>query len=60
VIARIQEREFQGFTTHFLIQAGGISFRVTTLTSKETHEMEAGETVAVEFDWTRCSVFPGW
>ncbi|MDH3252541.1 MAG: TOBE domain-containing protein, partial [Ignavibacteria bacterium] len=58
--ARIEEREFQGFTTHFLIRAEGILFRVTALSSTETYAMEVGENVGVTFDWTRCSVFAGW
>jgi iron(III) transport system ATP-binding protein len=60
VMVKIDAREFQGFITHFLVQAGGIPLRVTTLTSNETHAMEVGESVAADLDWSRCSVFAGW
>jgi ABC-type Fe3+/spermidine/putrescine transport system ATPase subunit len=60
VKARIVAREFQGFTTHLLVHAEGIPLRVTVLTSNETHSMAVGETVSVDLDWARCSVFQGW
>jgi iron(III) transport system ATP-binding protein len=56
--ARIIEKEYLGFTTTFLVDVGGMTLRVTALSSQFIRTLDAGNTVSVHFDWSHIVPLP--
>ncbi len=52
----ILEKEFLGFVTNFLVDASGLSLRVSSTSSVSTQALVAGQKVEVCVDWERCTV----
>ena len=55
---KIVEREYLGFTTSFLVDAGGILLRVATLSSDALRRLAPGETVPLHLDWSKVTILP--
>ena len=56
--AIVKEKEYLGFTTHFVIAASGILLRVASLSSQVTAQITPGMHVRFHIDLSRCSIFP--
>jgi hypothetical protein len=56
--AIVKEKEYLGFTTHFVIAASGVLLHVTSLSSQLTAQITPGMHVGFHIDWSRCAVFP--
>jgi ABC-type Fe3+/spermidine/putrescine transport system ATPase subunit len=57
--ATVVEKSYLGFTTDFVIATGGVSLRVTCVSSGETKRLVPGSHVRFHIDWSRCILFPG-
>jgi ABC-type Fe3+/spermidine/putrescine transport system ATPase subunit len=56
--ATVMEKSYLGFTTDFVITAGGVSLRVTCVSSEHTKRLVPGSHVCFHIDWSRCILFP--
>jgi ABC-type Fe3+/spermidine/putrescine transport system ATPase subunit len=56
----IEQREYLGFITHFVVACSGTILRVASMSSAVTRSMAPGSEVRVEVDWSRCTFLPGW
>jgi iron(III) transport system ATP-binding protein len=58
VQARIEEKEYLGFTTNFALRISGVAFRAASVSNEFTDRLAPGDTVSVRIHWSRCSIFP--
>lgn len=58
--AIVEDGEYLGFTSNFVVNASGVSLRVSSSTSRFTKRLSPGDRVLGQFDWERCTLFPEW
>jgi iron(III) transport system ATP-binding protein len=56
----IRAREYLGYTTRLLLEAGGVEIRVTLPTSEVPEGIDVGDSVRARISWSQTSVFRGW
>ena len=56
---RIETREYLGFTTMFRLEASGVSLKALVVSTPLTALLEPGSDIRIDFDWSRCALFPG-
>lgn len=59
VEGQIVEREYLGFTTTFLLDAGGILLRAASLSSDALRQLPPGSKVPLRLDWSKITILPG-
>jgi len=55
--AQIEEKQYLGFTTHFVIRANDVTLRVAALSSDFTKRLTIGDSVGFRVEWSGCSMF---
>jgi len=58
VAGTVEDTEYLGFTTNFLIATDGTKLRVTAMSSEFTRSLRIGSRVGFCVDWFRCTLFP--
>jgi len=52
----VKHREYLGFVTSFVVEAGGITLNATAISSAATEQMVPGSVVGLRFDRSRCTL----
>jgi len=53
----VEDREYLGFTTNFVVNLGGLRLHSSTISSPETTLIHPGSTAHIRIDWSRCRLF---
>ena len=56
-LALIEDKEYLGFTTNFVINLSGLRLHVSAISSPETKALRPGERAHMQIDWTRCTLY---
>ncbi len=54
---RVEDIEYLGLTTNYVIDVSEVRLRGTTMSSVDTRQMKVGSVQRVSVDWARCSFF---
>jgi ABC-type Fe3+/spermidine/putrescine transport system ATPase subunit len=55
--AIVEDREYLGFTTNFIVNASGLRLHVSAISSPETSALRPGVRARMRIDWTRCVLY---
>lgn len=56
--ALVVHKEYLGFTTNLLVEAKGVSFRITSMSAALPRDVRPGDEVTLRFDWSRSLLLP--
>jgi len=55
--ALVEDREYLGFTTNFVVNLSGLRLHVSAISSPETKSLGPGARARVRIDWSRCTLY---
>lgn len=53
----VEDREYLGFTTNFIVDLSGLLLHVTAISSPETKGLGPGARAQMRIDWLRCTLY---
>lgn len=53
----VEDREYLGFTTNFLVNLSGLRLHASAISSPETRSLRPGARARIGIDWSRCTLY---
>jgi len=57
-VVLIEDREYLGFTTNFVISLSGLRLHISAISSPDTRVLGPGSHARMRIDWSRCTLYP--